>query len=81
MHQSDYCMQTSVLKLSDTKKGTNVAVAFSYSLAFFRVFFSCQMFLAIENTNLGCKKTQKTNVQQQSCISVRGRDQRSHSNV
>ena len=44
MHQSDYCMQTSVLKLSDTKKGTNMAIAFHYLLAFFGSLFSRQAF-------------------------------------
>ena len=44
MHQSDCCMQTSVLKLSGTKKDTNMAIAIHYLLAFCRCLFSRHAF-------------------------------------
>ena len=51
LHQSDYCMQTSVLKLSDTTQGTNTAIAIHFLLAFFRGLLSLQAFTSERGTD------------------------------
>ena len=44
MHQSDYCMQTSVLKLGDTKNVQIWQLLFFTCYCFFWGLFSCQEF-------------------------------------
>ena len=63
MHQSDYCVQTSVLKLSDTKK----RYKYGNYKAFFRSLFSCKAFNSF-SAKLHLRARNKSKITQQCVI-------------